>query len=93
MLDVEPARIERAQLHITVWDGGKGEVAHPLSLNGRALPTPQWRGRHDLLYTVIDLDPSDLRKGANEVLLHSDTEHHGIEVCLPGPALVVRIEP
>jgi len=90
-LDDDPARVERAQLHVTVWDGGKGKVAAPLRLNGKALPTPRWRGRHDLLYTVIDLDPSALRKGANEVRVHSDTAHHGIEVCLPGPALVVRL--
>ena len=91
MLDDDPEQIERAQLHITVWDGGKGEVPSPLRLNGKALPTRHWRGRHDLLHTVIDLDPSALRKGPNEVLVHSDTAHHGIEVCLPGPALVVRL--
>jgi hypothetical protein len=91
VLGDDPARIERAQLHITVWDGGRGEIVNPLSFNGKALSTPRWRGRHDLLYTVIELDPSDLREGVNEVMVHSDTDHHGIEVCLPGPALVVRV--
>ena len=91
MLDDDLEQVERAQLHLTVWDGGRGKVASPLRLNGKAMPTPRWRGRHDLLYTVLDLDPSALRKGANEVLVHSDTAHHGIEVCLPGPALVVRL--
>jgi hypothetical protein len=31
-----------------------------------------------------------LRKGPNRIELLSDTEPHGIEVLLPGPAIVVR---
>jgi len=91
-LDVEASRVERAELHIVVWDGGRGKVRAPLSLNGAALPTPRWVGDHSLIYSVLDVAPSLLRKGANEVALLSDTEHHGIEVCLPGPALVVRLK-
>ena len=90
VLDEKPARIERAQLHINVWDGGKGTVGRPLTLNGHALETADWQGRHDLIYTVIELEPAILKKGANRVAIRSDTEHHGIEVCLPGPALIVR---
>ena len=81
--------MERAQLHIVVWEGGRGNVEHPLTLNGSPVPTPDWGGRHDLLYTVIEIDPRALRAD-NEVAVFSDTEHHGIEVCLPGPALIVR---
>ncbi len=29
----------------------------------------------------------------NSIELYSDTEHHGIEVSLPGPALVIRYKP
>jgi len=47
-------------------------------------------GRHDVLYQVLPLDPSILRKGENRFEVFSDTEHHGIEVLLPGPALMVR---
>ena len=90
-LDKDPGRIERAQLHITVWDGGAGSVTSPLRVNREPLPTPSWRGRHDLIYTVIELDPTVLRRGGNEVQVYSDTRHHGIEVCLPGPALMVRL--
>ena len=90
VLDDDPTRIERAQLHINVWDGGKGTVSRPLTVNGHALETADWQGRHDLIYTVIELEPAILKKGANRVAIRSDTQHHGIEVCLPGPALVVR---
>jgi hypothetical protein len=31
-----------------------------------------------------------LVKGVNVVRVLSNTEHHGIEVLLPGPALVIR---
>jgi hypothetical protein len=85
ILDADPAEIERAQLHIVVWDGGRGNVANPLSLNGQGLPTPDWGGRHDLIYSAIDLKPSLLKKGDDTVLLQSDTAEHGIECCLPGP--------
>ena len=90
VLDDDPTRIERAQLHINVWDGGKGTVGEPLTINGHALKTADWQGRHDLIYTVVELEPAILKKGANRLAIRSDTEHHGIEVCLPGPALIVR---
>ena len=34
-----------------------------------------------------------LGAGATEIALVSDTEHHDIEVLLPGPALMVRAKP
>jgi len=92
-LEADPATIEKAQLHVVVWEGGRGKVAHPLSLNGVALPTPTWRGAHELIYSVLDVDPAILKKGDNTVELLSDTDHHGIEVCLPGPAMIVRFRP
>ena len=88
-LDVDPADVERAELRVVIWDGGKGKTAKPFTLNGVALPVAG-RGAHDVLYRVIPIDPKVLRRGANRIRLLSDTSHHGIEVCLPGPALVVR---
>lgn len=88
-LDGDPSDIERAELHVVVWDGGRGSVAAPFTLNGHPLPVDD-AGRHDVLYRVLPIDASLLRKGANEIRVLSDTEHHGIEVLLPGPALVVR---
>ena len=88
-LDVYPARIERAELHVVIWDGGKGNTPEPFTLNGHALPVAG-NGRHDLLYRVVPVDPAWLKQGTNEIRVLSDTEHHGIEVLLPGPALVLR---
>ena len=43
-----------------------------------------------LLYRVVPLEPPILQRGPNRIELLSDTDHHGIEILLPGPALVVR---
>lgn len=87
-LDVDPARIERADLHIVVWDGGAKNPA-PFTLNGQAVEVTG-TGRHDVIYTVKRLDPKLLKRGANVMELLSNTEHHGVEVLLPGPAIAVR---
>ena len=92
VVDQDPKRIERAQLHVVVWDGGAGDHKTPFTLNGHPLPVAG-KGRHDVLYRVLDIDPAILKRGANEISLVSSTEHHGIEVLLPGPALMVRTKP
>jgi hypothetical protein len=89
-LDVDPAKVERAVLHVVTWDGGAGAVQDYFTLNGRALPVAG-SGKHDVIYSTIPLVPSLLRRGANTIELLSDTEHHGIEVLWPGPALAVRV--
>jgi hypothetical protein len=91
-LDVEPDRIERAELHVAIWDGGRGTVADYFMLNGRPLPVAA-DGKHRVIYSVLPLEPALLRRGANRIELLSDTEHHGLEVLFPGPALVVRTKP
>jgi hypothetical protein len=87
-LDVDPARIERAELHVVVWDGG-AENPVPFTLNGQPVKVTG-SGRHDVIYTVTRLDPQQLKRGANRVELLSATEHHGVEVLLPGPTIAVR---
>jgi hypothetical protein len=86
---IDPVRIERAELHVVVWDGGAGGVRENFTLNGKPLPVADM-GRHDVLYRRLRLEPSLLRRGKNTIELLSDTDHHGIEVLLPGPAIVVR---
>jgi hypothetical protein len=60
------------------------------ALNGVPLAVAG-KGRHDLLYRVVKVEARTLRRGDNVVRVLSDTSHHGIEVVLPGPALVVRV--
>lgn len=89
-LDVDPAEIEDAELHVAIWDGGAGKTKEPFTLNSVPLAVAG-KGKHDLLYRVVKIDPKTLRKGENTIRVLSDTHHHGIEVLLPGPALVVRM--
>lgn len=88
-LDMEPDAIEKAELHIVTWTGGAGEVKDYFTLNGHPLPVAEGSD-HEVNYVKIPVSREWLRKGSNEMVLLSDTQHHGIEVLLPGPALVVR---
>ncbi len=89
VIEEEPERIERAELHVVIWDGGRGNVENPFTLNGHPLPVAG-DGHHDVLYRKLALDPKLLNRGVNRIRLLSDTEHHGVEVLLPGPAIMVR---
>ncbi|MGQ9635726.1 MAG: hypothetical protein ACUVXB_15965 [Bryobacteraceae bacterium] len=82
--------LERAQLHVVVWDGGRGSVKHPFRLNGQPVEVCG-AGKHDVIYSVRDLHPRLIEK-TNVAELLSDTDHHGIEVLLPGPALMLRFQ-
>ncbi|NUP99738.1 MAG: hypothetical protein HUU35_07780 [Armatimonadetes bacterium] len=88
-LPVDPARIERAELHVVTWAGGPGKVKEYFKLNGRHFPVADGED-HRTQHHVLPVEPSLLRRGPNTIEVLSDTEHHGIEVLKPGPALVVR---
>lgn len=85
-----PEDIEESQLYLKIWDGGEGDIKDPFKLSGIPYRITSGNSPHDLVCTINEVDPASLKKGSNEIELISDTEHHGIEVCLPGPALVVR---
>lgn len=89
-LDVDPAEVERAQLHVKIWDGGRGDAEHPVRLNGHPLPVAG-EGWHDVIYRVLEIEPGLLRRGANRFEVQADTVHHGIEVLRPGPTLFLRL--
>jgi hypothetical protein len=88
-LDLDPSRIETAELQVVTWTGGAGTVKEYFRLNGVHYPIAEGE-RHELVYSRLPVDPVGLRRGPNRVELLSDTEHHGIEVIYPGPALLVR---
>jgi hypothetical protein len=88
-LDVSPASVERAELHVNAWTGGAGTVKEYFKLNGHHFPVAEG-SKHELMYSRLEVDPTFLRQGLNEIELLSDTEHHGIEVCLPGPCVMGR---
>jgi hypothetical protein len=87
-LPFAPRTIQRAQLHVVVWDGGRGTVQHPFRLNGQPLEVCG-KGAHDVIYSVHEVAPKLLERD-NLIEVLSDTDHHGIEILLPGPALIAR---
>ena len=89
VLDVEPSKIERAELCVVTWTGGPGEVKDYFTINGRHFPVAEG-SKHLPQFSRLSVDPSLLKQGTNTLELLSDTEHHGIEVVYPGPALMVR---
>ncbi len=88
-VDVDPARIERAELHVVLWDGGAGTGTESFTLNGTPLAVAG-HGKQDVLYRQLTIDPKILKRGTNRIELLSDTGEHGLEVLLPGPALMIR---
>jgi hypothetical protein len=88
-LDLDPARIQRAELNVVTWAGGAGTVKEYFKLNGVHYPVAEG-SRHELIYSRLPVDPKTLKRGLNRIELLSDTEHHGIEIIYPGPALMVR---
>jgi hypothetical protein len=88
-LDVEPSKIERAELLVVTWTGGPGTVKDYFKLNGKHFPVAEG-SLHVPVFSRLPVEPSLLKPGDNAIELLSDTEHHGIEVIYPGPALMVR---
>lgn len=88
-LPLDPAAIERVELHTVAWTGGPGEVKDYFTLNGRHIPVAEGHD-HRTWYTVLPVEPALLRRGINEIVVLSDTKEHGIELLAPGSALVVR---
>jgi hypothetical protein len=84
------SEIESAELHVRNWDGGEGSILNPFKLNGIPYKITDGNAPHDFIYTVNKVNPRNLNPGINEIQLLSDTKHHGIELCLPGPCLIVK---
>lgn len=84
------SKAESAELHVRNWDGGEGNIREPFKLNGVPYRITQGNAPHKLIYTINPVELKNLKPGTNNIELLSDTEHHGIELCIPGPCLMVR---
>jgi hypothetical protein len=82
--------LKRAQLIVKVWDGGEGNVKEHFKINGHFYNITSGKHVHDVVFTKTAVDIKHLKPGKNKLELLSDTEHHGIEVLVPGPCLVLR---
>jgi hypothetical protein len=89
-LPLSPVNAESARLMVRVWDGGEGTVKDPFTINGHPYSITSGKANHDIVFTNVEVNVEHLKLGSNTLTLLSDTEHHGIEVLLPGPCLVLR---
>ncbi|MEA1996512.1 MAG: hypothetical protein U9N45_02695 [Gemmatimonadota bacterium] len=74
-----------AVIHLRTWNG----INEEFTLSGR------WScfiegANHRYKYSVQKIPLKVLAAGDNEVYFHSVTEHHGVEILWPGPAVSVR---
>jgi hypothetical protein len=81
------------RLYHRTWNAGDdeaagGHIGNPLIINGKGF---KCLGKnHFFALSSLPVPASDLVRGSNEITYASDTEHHGIEVLWPGPALIIR---
>ena len=85
----EISGLKRVTLWVKIWDGGEGGVQDPFTLNGHPYSVTSGEAVHDVVFSRLEVDPAHIVEGKNEFVLLSDTEHHGVEVLLPGPCLTL----
>jgi hypothetical protein len=83
----------QAKLLVRTWNGreggaGSGSDSNPLKVNS-------WNGKiggrdHQYAFTSPSVPLSALKTGENTISFHSTTDHHGIEVLWPGPAIIIK---
>ena len=85
--DADLPSADAAMLHLRTWHG-LAKVHHPFKLNDWSDELEGVNHHYD--YDVHSVPLGVLMHGANVFSVSSDTEHHGVEVLWPGPALLVR---
>lgn len=79
--------LERAELWIRIWNGGAGKTAEPFKINGHGYDVADGLKNRNITFTRLLVAPAHLLPGDNRITLQCDTEHHGIEILLPGPVI------
>jgi hypothetical protein len=92
LLPDDLSRVKTAQLVTKIWDGGEGTIENPFAINGFPYGITSGMAIHDVVFTRVQVSPKHLNAGENSITLLSNTEHHGIEMLLPGPCLIVRFD-
>ncbi|HTY01694.1 MAG TPA: immunoglobulin domain-containing protein [Bacteroidota bacterium] len=75
------------------WNGANGGATSPadhFSLRVNAWTAPTFGNDHYYSFDVFSLSPSELLSGTNQVTAFCDSYVHGVEICWPGPAVMVR---
>ncbi|HBE72196.1 MAG TPA: hypothetical protein DDW52_29020 [Planctomycetaceae bacterium] len=86
---IELQRVTESALHFRSWHGWDGHH-DPIQFNSHRMAIDGKNHFYD--YDLLQLPINSLVSGQNVFRVHSETEHHQLEVLWPGPALVVRID-
>jgi hypothetical protein len=73
-----------AVVAVRTWNG----YGERFTINGH--PVEIAGANHNYAFSLRPVPAGVLRKGRNTIEFHSTTEHHGVEILWPGPALLVR---
>ena len=90
-LPIPLSTVQRAWLYTRIWDGGTGGNERYFTVNGHPLPIATDHGPHVPVIRAQPFSPSWLKEGRNELILCSTTEHHGIEMLRPFPAIKIEL--
>ncbi|MGD8240478.1 MAG: Ig-like domain-containing protein, partial [Armatimonadota bacterium] len=82
------AKATEAAIHLRTWNGHNHGTGTITRVNDWSANIPG--AGHNYAYAVHPVPVTVLRDGANVIEFASDTEHHGVEILWPGPALTVR---
>ena len=85
--DFDPSKVIEAALALRTWHGWDGHH-QPLQLNDHSFPVAG--NNHHYAFKYLSVPADAIRPGDNIFAIHSQTEHHMLEVLWPGPALLVR---
>ncbi len=85
----DPNLIEQAELQIVFRDSDAALTENYLRINGQRVAITG-EGKREIIYRKIKFDPKLLKRGVNQIELEPQPEQHGIEILLPGPALMIR---
>lgn len=85
----DPNLIEQAELQLVFRDSDTAALENYLKINGQRIAIAG-AGKREIIYRKILIDPKILKRGVNQIELEPQSEHHGIEILLPGPALMIR---
>lgn len=82
--------IDKAMLVVKMWYTQIEDSHYYFQMNGHDYQLIPHENQKKPLLRKIDISPDDLNVGENEITLFCDTPHHGIEILLPGPCLLLR---
>ena len=86
----DPSMATRARLLLSTWSGKTNDGSlHAIYLNGNLI-SDNFGRFHDYSFDYLHVPVQFIQKGHNEIMIHSEFQHHMLEVNWPGPVLILE---